>query len=113
MKKPGSILAASLLALSASAAVADLQCKTGPVTRTFGKVAWLVYSCDDRKSLVLISAPGNPAMPAFFVMNPVGESYDIRNKGSGNQTISTAAYRDLKNLSSTEIAELIAATKAK
>lgn len=110
MKKLALILAAPLLLLQAATTLADQQCKTGPITRTFGKVPWLVYSCDDKKSLVLISGPGNPATPAFFVMNPVGDGYDIQNKGSGNQAISTAAYQDLKNLSANEIAELIAAT---
>jgi hypothetical protein len=106
------LVATGLILLAPAAPAADQQCKTGPVTRTFGQVPWLVYSCEDKRSLLVVSAPGNPAMPAFFVMNPVGEGYDIRNQGSGNQAISTAAYHDLKKLSAKEIAELIAATQA-
>jgi hypothetical protein len=111
MKSLVPILAAMVLLLQAPVALADQQCKTGPVTRSFGQVPWLVYSCDDKRSLIVVSAPGNPAMPAFFVMNPVGEGYEIQNKGSGNQAISAAAYHDLKKLSAQDIAELIAATQ--
>src|SRR5262245_44179947 len=104
MQKLLPILAAIVLCLQLPAAQADQKCKTGPVTRTFGKVPWLVYSCDDKKSLLLVSGPGNPAMPAFFTMTPVGDGYEIQNKGSGNQAVSGAAYLELKKLSTKDVA---------
>ena len=112
MRKLGLALVLAVLLPALPATAADQKCETGPVMRNFGKAPWMVYSCDDKKTLVLISAPGNPATPAFFVMNPLGDGYEIQNKGSANQTVSTAAYHDLKNLSAKEIAELIAATEA-
>src|SRR5258708_6022499 len=44
----------------------QLNCKSGPLTRTFGKTSWYVYGCDDGHSVVVITAPGNPAMPFYF-----------------------------------------------
>lgn len=45
-----------------------LNCDIGPGTKTFGKSSWLVYSCTDNKSLVMVSAPGSPAVPFYFFL---------------------------------------------
>ena len=89
-----------------------LQCDIGPITRTYGNVPWFVYSCRDERSVLIVSAPGNAAAPAFFVFLPRGDGYELRNQGSANQSISVAAYAELSKLTPEDIAELIAATRA-
>ena len=56
---------------------APLQCDIGPITKEFGSVPWLLYSCDDGKSLVVISAPGSPAAPFYFMFSPEGRGYHL------------------------------------
>ncbi len=116
MKRFGLALAIIIVALQAPIAAhgdeASQKCDVGPITRTYGNAPWLVYSCRDQRSLVIMSAPGNAAMPAFFVFHPRGEGYELRNQGSANQAISAAAYAELSRLSPKAIADLIAATQA-
>jgi hypothetical protein len=46
-------------------AVADesspLKCNIGPITKIYGASKWLVYSCDDNRSLVIVSTPDSVA----------------------------------------------------
>ena len=56
-----------------------MACEVGPVTRTYGQSGWLVYGCSDKRSLVFVSAPGNPAKilpisdPKKFSLSPAEE----------------------------------------
>lgn len=115
MRKFALILAAIGLAFAVPAPArgdeAAQKCDVGPITRTYGNAPWLVYSCRDERSLLIVSAPGNAAAPAFFVFHPRGEGYELRNQGSANQAISAAAYVELNRLSPEAIADLIAATQ--
>ncbi|MEJ1967191.1 MAG: hypothetical protein WDN03_00930 [Rhizomicrobium sp.] len=53
------------------------QCKTGPVTKLYGGPTWLVYSCDDDRSVVIVSAPGSPAAPFYFSYFPEAGGYHL------------------------------------
>ena len=99
-------------AQQASSSAAPTKCDIGPVKRTFGGTKWLVYSCNDQISLVIVSAPGNPAMPFYFFLTPEGASYRLMGEGNGSKTASKAALDDLSKLTRAEIAALFAATKA-
>jgi hypothetical protein len=50
-----------ILAYTGTVGAAPLQCDIGPITKSFGSVPWLVYSCADGKSLVVVSTPGSQA----------------------------------------------------
>ena len=91
-----------------------MQCEVGPVEKSFGGTKWTVYSCDDKKSLVIVSADGNPAMPYFFMISEIDGKLAIHGEGNGSKEASTAAGRDLEKLmvSENEIAALIAETLA-
>ena len=89
-----------------------MRCETGPVTKTFGATEWIVYSCDDGVSLVVVSAQGNPAFPFFFHLRPNAETYQVVGEGNGDPRASDAAGRDLTELRVAEIAALLAETKA-
>src|SRR5262249_34898327 len=52
-----------------------LQCDIGPIAKTYGKTQWLVYSCNDNRTVIIVSAPGNPAMPFYFAFYPQAEGY--------------------------------------
>jgi hypothetical protein len=45
----------------------DLSCRIGPIEKTYGGTKWNVYGCDDKKSLLVVTAADNPAMPFYFL----------------------------------------------
>ena len=102
-----SILAAPILVTAA-----PLQCDIGPITREFGSVPWLLYSCDDGKSLVVMSAPESPAAPFYFIFSPEGRGYHLSGEGTGSKSLTDAALKDLKALSDADIAGLVGQTIA-
>jgi hypothetical protein len=85
-----------------------MKCETGPVSKTYGSAQWLVYSCDDAKSLVVLSAPGNPAMPFY---SPAGTGHQLSGEGTGDKNSTATAFNDLKQLSENDILALINETK--
>jgi hypothetical protein len=96
------LLTIAAMPLVATAA-APLQCDVGPVTKVFGAVPWLVYSCEDATSLLLISAPGSPASPFYFILSLEGGSYRLRGDGTGSKTATDATLKDLQALSASDI----------
>ncbi len=88
-----------------------LKCDIGPVTKTYGKTQWLVYSCSDERTVVIVSAPGNPAMPFYFAFYPKGNAYQLSGEGTGRKDATSAAFDELKALSEQDIAALIEETK--
>jgi hypothetical protein len=106
----------SVLAQRPSKAVEPppLNCVAGPLKQSFGHTSWDVYGCDDGHSVVVITAAGNPAMPFyfFFVWGPKG--FDLHGEGTGDKTITDAAFKDLQALSEKQIVELFEeATRAR
>jgi hypothetical protein len=120
MKRIARIACACLIAMPLCAAAVGtigsrpppMTCTTGPVTRTYGKTQWLVYSCQDFKSIVVVSAPGSPAAPFYFRGNVKADgSYQFDGAGTGSKSATDAAYAELKLLSPKDIAALVSATR--
>jgi hypothetical protein len=88
----------------------DLQCRQGPVKKTYGGSSWLVYSCDDNRSIVIVSASGNAAMPFYFTFAYSGQGYRLTGEGAGTNE-SAAAFDELKTVSGEDIVDLIAQTR--
>jgi hypothetical protein len=88
-----------------------LVCNVGPAVKVFGKTNWLVYSCIDNRSLIFVSAPGNPAGPFVFSLMAEGSAYHLRGEGTGNKNSSDAALGELQTLSTSSIIELIKETR--
>ncbi len=84
-----------------------LTCEAESIAKDFGGTNWLVSACTDDKSIVVVSAPGNPEMPFYFFISPKGESYNIVGEGSGNKNESNLAFKALKKLTNEEILKLI------
>jgi hypothetical protein len=88
-----------------------LKCDVGPVTKQYGSTAWLVYSCDDKGSLAIVTAPGNPAMPFYFFYLHSDKGYDLHGEGTGDKRLTDAAFNDLKSLTEDQIASLLIETQ--
>jgi len=63
----------------------SLKCNVGPVTKTYGSTEWLVYSCDDNHTVVIVAASGNPAMPFVFNFSPSNNGYQLHGEGTGSK----------------------------
>ncbi len=88
-----------------------LKCEIGPVVKTYGGSKWLVYSCDDSRSLVIVSAPDNPAAPFYFTLHTIPKGHRLQGEGAGSREITAAASKDLTGLNEREIDALILETK--
>jgi hypothetical protein len=111
-----SVALAMFLPLMATAADSvpksrPLKCDIGPVNKTYGETQWLVYGCDDDKSVVIVSAPGNPAEPFYFTVLTHKDRYQVSGEGLGKKGVTDKALRDLESLSTDAIAGLIRETK--
>lgn len=113
-------LLAFLLAITLSSAFGAEQpsqnCDVGPLTMTYGKTQWLVYSCNNDKAegkamLIVVSAPGNPAMPFYFLFFIKEGGYHLYGEGTGDKKVTDAAFSELQQLPEAEIAKLILQTR--
>jgi hypothetical protein len=102
---------ATALVLHPAASDDPLKCDTGPVAKTYGDTPWLVYSCDDNRTVVIVSAPGSPATPFYFTFHPQGNGYRLSGEGTGRKDVTDAAFGELQALSAQDIAALIERTK--
>ena len=112
---------ALMLALGATAALAQgpserkLQCDRGPAgSRMFGGSAWDLYGCNDERSVAIVTARGNPALPFYFLFVERDGKYTLSGEGTGRAEFTRKAYDDLRRLSQQDIAALAKeASKAK
>jgi hypothetical protein len=102
-----------LMFLPVVVSAAPLNCDVGPVTRTLGGAPWLVYSCNDLTTVIVVSAPGSPAAPFYFSLSFESGSYRIRGEGTGAKAVTDAALRQLQSLSMVDIHALRSATIAR
>lgn len=56
----------TVAAVATPSSAENLSCTIGPLNKTYGKTQWLVYGCNDGRSLVVTTAPENPAAPFVF-----------------------------------------------
>lgn len=105
------LLAAAVLALGAQEDErpqrAPLQCDAGPLHRDFGGDDWLVYGCEDRKTLVIVSATGSPAMPFVFTVQ-TGEHPVLVGEGTGDRAATKRAFDALSVLTNADFEQLSA-----
>jgi hypothetical protein len=107
------VLLVAILA-APSSAVADpsnLDCKAGPITKIYGRTSWLVYGCSDGRSVIVVTAPGSPAMPFLFTFHWEADGYHLAGAGTGNKKLTDLAFGDLKILSQADIEALLVETQ--
>ena len=64
-----------------------LDCRSGPLKKTYGNEAWLVYGCNDHRSAVVVSDKGNPAVPFYFILYvKPDDSVRLYGEGTGNKS---------------------------
>lgn len=90
----------------------SLQCEVGPLPRIYGGTPWLVYSCSDGASLVVVSGEGNPAAPFYFMIYAKDGSYQLVGERTKVKQVTDAAFDDLKTLTPDAIAELVRETRS-
>ena len=104
-----------LLALAAGQVAAaerpQLDCHMGPVTKIYGGTEWLVYSCSDNRSIVVVAKPDNPAFEFYFILVPGADDVELYGEGVGDKAATEPAFQDLKLLSPTGVAAVVAETK--
>ena len=82
---------------------APLDCGRGPVQKSYGGVPWLAYGCSDGRSVVLMSAPGSPAMPFYFTFAAKDAAYRLVGEGTGSKVVTDKAFKELRALSDSQI----------
>lgn len=85
-----------------------LNCDRGGDIRRYGGTEWMVYGCSDSKTLVFVTAQGNPATPFYFILIPQDGSYQLYGEGTGEKRLTDAAYAEIRALTLTQIAALLA-----
>jgi hypothetical protein len=100
------VLALGCVAMPASGKDA-MDCSIGSVEKTFGGSQWLVHGCSDGRSVVLVSAPGNPAMPFYFFLFPEGDGYRLYGEGNGDRSATKPAYEALSAALSAEFVDAL------
>lgn len=85
-----------------------LKCEVGPLKRTYGQTPWLVYACEDGRSIVVVTDTGSPAMPFyfFFFVTP-DDDMQLHGEGEGDKTATQAAFDDLAKLTREDVAALV------
>lgn len=95
-----------LLGAAAQAQEPALKCEAGPANKNYGGNPWYVYACDDKRSVVVITAPGNKAMPFYFMFSFQNGAYRLVGEGTGDKAITDAVYKQLSALRPNEISAL-------
>jgi hypothetical protein len=114
----GAFLIAALLVTTAGGGVEPakgrkpLSCTVGPIKRLYGKTQWLVYSCDDSQSVVVVTDAGSPASPFYFFFVFDGKGHELHGEGTGDKAATDAAFAELKALTESDIADLVRQTRA-
>lgn len=111
------IVVSSLLAMTACASTGDtaeqpvMACDVGPLLKTYGMTGWLVYSCKDARSVVVVAAPKNPAQPFFFILSPQDDGIHLYGEGEGDKKFTGAAFEELQSLTAIDVAKLVTETQ--
>ncbi len=106
--------AAAMLAVVSSGAAAQgpsqpkLLCDRGPFsTKTFGGTSWQIYGCNDNRSVAIVTAPGSPAIPFYFLLAWVNGVYTVSGEGTGRRDLTAKAYNDIIKLTPPQIDALV------
>jgi YD repeat-containing protein len=107
-----------MMLLTSFAAVAQgpseprITCDRGPFgTKTYGGTAWELYGCSDNRSIAIVTARGNPAMPFYFLFAERNGQYQLSGEGNGRPEFTRLAYDDLRRLSEQDIRALVKETQ--
>jgi hypothetical protein len=101
------VLLAAMPMMACATEQPELNCALGPTTISLGGNDWLVYGCDDGRSVVIVAAPPNPASPFVFIVSPTSEGgITAHGEGTGAQSATRPAYEELQAMSAADVAQL-------
>lgn len=95
-----------LFSRTAFAEAPALSCNVGPATKTIAGSSWLVYACNDDRSVAIMAAPGSTAIPFYFMFFHSTGGYRLVGEGNGNKAATDAAYSELSTFKSEDISGL-------
>ena len=99
------------LPLPAGAQTAPMDCRVGPLIKTFGGSKWVVNSCSDGRTVILMAMNDSSAFPCFIKIEPSTKGYSIDGRGKGDKQATNAAMDELGALSVADIHGIIDETK--
>lgn len=99
------------LPLSAGAQTEPMDCRVGPVIKTFGGSKWVVHSCSDGRTVLLMAMEDSPAHPSVIKIAPSTKGYTVDGRGKGDRQATNAAVDELGALSVADIQAMIAETE--
>ncbi len=99
------------LPLLAGAQTEPMDCRIGPLIKTFGGSKWVVNSCTDGRTVILMATDDSPAFPCFIMIEPSTRGYNIDGRGKGDRQATNAAMDELAALSVADIEGIIDETK--
>jgi hypothetical protein len=106
------LLLASTETMAQGPSEARIICDRGPFgSKTYGGTAWDIYGCNDNRSVAVVTAPGNPALPFYFLFAERNGQYRLSGEGTGRPEITRKAYADLVQLSQKDIQGLVKETQ--
>ena len=105
------LIIACAFSCTAAQAKAPLDCSAGPLTKAYGGAPWLVYACSDNETVVMMSAPGSPAMPFYFSLFKKDGKYVVSGEGTGSREVTSKAHAELVKLSTADVEALLLAAK--
>ena len=89
-----------------------ITCARGPfATKTYGGTAWDIYGCNDNRSVAVVTARGNPALPFYFLFAERSGEYRLSGEGTGRPEFTRQAYDDLRRLTQQDIQALVKETQ--
>lgn len=89
-----------------------LTCDVGPLYRFFGGNSWIVYSCSDQASMIVMAPPETAAGNSYLVLKADVAGYEIFAESDGDREITEAARKELSEMTMGELAGLLADTRA-
>jgi hypothetical protein len=110
------VLASSLAPSTSTAEAAEdapLKCEAGPSSRAYAGNDWIVWGCEDGRSVVFVAGKGNPAQPFFFILSPADEGVRLYGEGTGDKSVTEPAYLELQKLTARDLELLVQETHTK
>jgi len=83
-----------------------MDCSVGPIQKTYGSQAWLVFGCADGKSVEVVSTQDSPASPAYFMFEYGADGYGLYGQGMGDRETTDAAHAELRALKNADVTAL-------
>jgi hypothetical protein len=107
-------LALAFVGLAAEAGPRQpLQCQKGPASVLLAESRWLVYACEDGRSIVLVASPGSKASPSYIsVLVQANDEFDASAEGTGDKGAMEGATRKLRDIGRDGISRLFAQASA-